>query len=211
MTDCYNTNDKMVTAPLFAGSTYYYASLLKPNEVYFDINIPYNKMWAINRCNILSANGIQTLTVPLVKPKYGAKTPLKDLEISTHGNWEHLHWGALFSAYGKTPFFEYIEADLHHIFENHSKWLIDFNFSIHQFVVDLMQLPIKNAVSPENGLIMPNELTTKNLDMEQTVPYYQLWQERYNFVPGLSIIDLFMNEGPHGIFTLNQIKKLIEI
>ena len=34
------------------------------------------------------------------------------------------------------------------------------------------------------------------------VPYYQVWADRHGFVPRLSILDLLMNEGREGIFTL---------
>ena len=35
------------------------------------------------------------------------------------------------------------------------------------------------------------------------VPYYQMWsQRRGSFTPALSILDLLMNEGREGIFTL---------
>ncbi len=34
------------------------------------------------------------------------------------------------------------------------------------------------------------------------VPYYQVWAARHGFVPRLSMLDLVMNEGREGIFTL---------
>ena len=58
-----------------------------------------------NRCVIASANGPQTLTVPIERYD-GMKCAMRDIRISDHGNWRHLHWQALVSAYGETPFFE---------------------------------------------------------------------------------------------------------
>ena len=37
--------------------------------------------------------------------------PMKDIRISDHGNWRHLHWNAIESAYNSTPFFEYYKDD----------------------------------------------------------------------------------------------------
>lgn len=36
------------------------------------------------------------------------------------------------------------------------------------------------------------------------VPYPQLWATRHGFQPGLSILDLLMNEGREAIFTLQK-------
>ena len=38
--------------------------------------------------------------------------------------------------------------------------------------------------------------------MVRDVPYYQLWAERFGFVPNLSIIDLLCNTGREAVFTL---------
>jgi len=40
------------------------------------------------------------------------------------------------------------------------------------------------------------------------VPYYQVWAMRHGFVPHLSILDLLMNEGREGIFTLMQMTEV---
>lgn len=83
-----------------------------------------------NRCVIASANGPQTLTVPTERYD-GLKCPMRDIRISDHGNWRHLHWQALVSAYGETPFFEYYADDLRPYFEER-RWtyLLDFNLDI---------------------------------------------------------------------------------
>ena len=83
-----------------------------------------------NRCVIASANGPQTLTVPIERYD-GMKCAMRDIRISDHGNWRHLHWQALVSAYGETPFFEYYADDIRPFFEEHRwKYLLDFNLDI---------------------------------------------------------------------------------
>lgn len=44
-----------------------------------------------NRCVIASANGPQTLSIPVEKFE-GLKCPMKDVRISDHDNWRHQHW-----------------------------------------------------------------------------------------------------------------------
>ena len=60
-----------------------------------------------NRCLIATANGVQALTVPIERYD-GAKCPMRDIRISDHGEWRHLHWNAIVSAYGESPFFMYL-------------------------------------------------------------------------------------------------------
>ena len=93
-----------------------------------------------NRCVIASANGPQTLTVPTERYD-GLKCPMRDIRISDHGNWRHLHWQALMSAYGETPFFEYYADDLRPYFEER-RWtyLLDFNLDILHTLCSLLDV-----------------------------------------------------------------------
>ena len=68
-----------------------------------------------NRCLIATANGVQALTVPIERYE-GTKCPMRDIRISDHGSWRHLHWNALVSAYGESPFFIYYEDDIRPFF-----------------------------------------------------------------------------------------------
>ena len=93
-----------------------------------------------NRCVIASANGPQTLTVPIERYD-GMKCAMRDIHISDHGNWRHLHWQALVSAYGETPFFEYYADDIRPFFEEHRwKYLLDFNLDITQTLCSLLDV-----------------------------------------------------------------------
>ena len=93
-----------------------------------------------NRCVIASANGPQTLTVPIERYD-GMKCAMRDIRISDHGNWRHLHWQALVSAYGETPFFEYYADDIRPFFEEHHwKYLLDFNLDITHTLCSLLDV-----------------------------------------------------------------------
>ena len=93
-----------------------------------------------NRCVIASANGPQTLTVPIERYD-GMKCAMRDIRISDHGNWRHLHWQALVSAYGETPFFEYYADDIRPFFEEHRwKYLLDFNLNITHTLCSLLDV-----------------------------------------------------------------------
>lgn len=92
-----------------------------------------------NRCIIATANGPQTLTVPVERGD-SPKCSMRDVRISDHGEWRHLHWQALVSAYGETPFFEYYADDLRPFFEKRYTWLLDLDLDITDTVCSLLDV-----------------------------------------------------------------------
>lgn len=91
-----------------------------------------------NRCRIATANGSQVLTVPVERTE--GKCLMRDVRISDHGAWRHLHWNALQSAYGESPFFEFYADDLHPFFEHRWTFLLDFNMDITNKLCELLDI-----------------------------------------------------------------------
>jgi hypothetical protein len=91
-----------------------------------------------NRCRIATANGSQVLTVPVERTE--GKCLMRDVRISDHGAWRHLHWNALQSAYGESPFFEFYADDLHPFFERRWTFLLDFNMDITNKLCELFDI-----------------------------------------------------------------------
>ena len=162
-----------------------------------------------HRYRIDGPNGVQTLTVPLVGSTNNMMTPLRDVLISEHGDWRRLHWGALFSAYGRSPYFDYVADDLSRVIHGSQRYLHDFNRQLHEVIVDFMDLPIETTYGssgelPADVLDLRGRIAMKKTDTlpMTNVPYYQMWTSREGFCPDLSILDLMMNMGREGIFTL---------
>ena len=166
-----------------------------------------------NRCVIATANGTQTLTVPIERYD-GTKCPMRDIRISDHGNWRHLHWNALVSAYGETPFFEFYADDLRPFFEKQHTFLFDLNLDIMHTMCQLLDVRPQVTLS-EQYIVLPSE-NDAVVDFREAIrpkhplpdadfnptPYYQVRAQRHGFLPNLSILDLLFNEGPEGIFYL---------
>src|SRR5690606_16297695 len=85
-----------------------------------------------NRYEILSANGILALTVPLKRDKNHGKT--KDAKISYNENWQLKHWRAISSAYGNSPYFRFFEDELKHFYQSQTALLIDYNMAQLRFL-----------------------------------------------------------------------------
>ena len=166
-----------------------------------------------NRCDIATTQGLQALTIPVERPSDARldKTQLKDICISDHGNWRHLHWKALLSAYGESPFFEYYADDIHPFYEKKYKFLLDFNMEINAKMMELLDiekstLSLSNEYSSYEGdsdtvdfreVIRPKH---PGEDKEwQPKKYYQVYQQKFGFQPNLSILDLLFNEGNEAV------------
>lgn len=171
-----------------------------------------------HRYRIDGPNGIQTLTVPLVGSTNNMLTPLNSVLISEHGDWRRLHWGALFSAYGRSPYFDYVADDLSRVIHGQQRYLHEFNRQLHEVIVDFMDLPLtthyyKSANDiPDNTTDLRGRIGMKKADTLPIaqVPYYQMWNGDGAFKADLSILDLMMNMGREGIFTLLEMGKNLE-
>ena len=97
-------------ATAYLGPIQQYAKMVQYPVVYLECCENYVKQTYRNRCTIAAANGPLSLSVPIIKPD-SLKCLTKDIRISDHGNWRHLHWNALCSAYNMSPFFEYYADD----------------------------------------------------------------------------------------------------
>ena len=199
----------------YAGSVRYYAAMLACERVIVDTGERKRKTpWCAHHCRVTGANDEQILTLPLVKPATGA---VGTLELSEHGDWRRTHWGAVFSAFGKSPFFEYIADDLKAIYENRDiTSLAEFCKAIHALVVDFLDLPI----NVEYVDSLP-EITDDVVDMRGKVgmasidelpwiencEYWQVWKDRHGFKCDQSIYDLLMTNGRESIFVLQSMIK----
>ncbi len=192
-----------------AGSVRYYAACVAAGKVAIDTGetrLPLRH--SHHRYAIAGPNGLQQLTVPLVGDTNAMPVAMRDVRISEHADWRRIHWGALFSAYGRTPYFDYVAADLEPIIMGKQSWLLDYNEQLQQVIVDFMDLPVEFVHAAEVDTAAATDLRGRiggkkpdSLSIA-SVPYYQVWQERHGFIGNLSILDLMMNMGREGIFTL---------
>lgn len=207
----------MVLGSFCAGDLRCYAAMVKAGEVVIDATERHLPLRHSHHRYVIDApNGPVKLSVPLVGSTNAMPVPMRNVLVSEHGNWRHLHWGALFSSYGKSPFFDFIADDLHHILiEDRQQHLLDLNMALHQLIVEFMDLPITTrvvtdddeiAALTDSGILdLRGKIGGKRADTLPItdVPYHQMWSYRSGkFQPRLSILDLLMNEGREGIFTL---------
>ena len=155
-----------------------------------------------NRASIYSPNGKLDLTVPLVK---GSKThkKMKDVRISYDFNWQRLHWLSLETCYRSSAYFEYYEDELSRFYQNRFEFLFDYNMELMEWLMQKLKLKIalgtttsyEDNIAPNldfRGMMNPK----KNEEIVNNKPYYQVFEDRHQFLNNLSIVDLLFNQGP---------------
>ena len=197
----------------------YYACLLHADPVVTEQHDHYMKQTYRNRCTIAGPDGPLALTVPIVKPDT-PKCPMRDIRISDHGNWRHLHWNALESAYGQSPFWEYYRDDFRPFYEQRYDYLMDYNEALQSLVCSLIDFEPRversgqylSATDADGDLLDLREAIHPKRDLHLSLPhyrpveYYQVFATRLGFLPDLSIIDLLCNMGPESLLVLRQMK-----
>lgn len=195
----------------YFGPISYYGLWRRSEHKMVDASENYIKQTWRNRCVIGTANGPMTLSLP-VEGK-AEKINIRDVRISDHGNWRHLHWNSIESAYNSSPFFEYYEDDIRPFFERKFDFLFDFNEEIRLKMCELLE--ISAASEYTTSFIPEHEIPAEWADLRNNIhpkkdvehlfkatPYYQVFDRKFGFQPNLSIMDLLFNMGPEAILYL---------
>ena len=120
----------------------WYAKLFRSDGCWMEQHDHFIKQTYRNRCIIATANGAQALTIPIERPsgEQASRMAMKDIRISDHSNWRHIHWQAIVSAYSESPFFEYYADDIRPFFTRRWEWLFDFNLETTRTLCTLLDI-----------------------------------------------------------------------
>ena len=199
---------KALLATTYFGPIQWYQKLNRYDEVEIEQHESFQKQTYRNRCMIATTQGVQALSFPV---EHDADDRISNMRLSDHGNWRHVHWQAIASAYGDSPFFEFYEDDIRpFFFERNWERLIDYNEAIAQTMCELLdihpavrrteQYAVNSDADDFREVIRPKR-PLPDADFK-AMPYYQVFREKHGFLPNLSILDLLFNMGPESIFYL---------
>lgn len=178
----------------------YIAQFLIHKDLVIDGYEYYVKQTYRNRCRILTANGVDQLSVPVQGS--GKKILSRDIKIDHSQKWLNRHWRAIKSAYGRAPYFEYYAEDYASIFNKRHTFLFDLSLEMLTQCLDHLHYDIEISQSeayiesPENdlkGQVSPKSSQFEGISFKEK-PYQQVFGSK--FVEHLSIIDLIFCEGP---------------
>jgi len=206
---------KVILSSAYFAPVEYYTFLSNAENILIEKHENYIKQTYRNRCTILSSNGPMALSIP-VESNNGRKCLIRDIRIAEHGNWQHLHWNAIVSAYNSTPFFEYYQDNFYPFYSNKFTYLFDFNEQIREITCLLLDIPLSKIKYTED--YQTNLLDKK--DFREYIspkkdwnifnsyfishPYYQVFEKKYGFTGNLSIMDLLFNMGPESQIILQK-------
>jgi hypothetical protein len=189
--------DNFLLSTAYLAPIEYYVVLANSERILLEQHEYYQKQSYRNRCRIATANGIMDLSIPVDS---AGKTPIRDLRISDHNNWQTHHWRSIETAYNSSPFFEYYADDFRPFFEKKWLFLWDFNLALFNKTLELLDIETKIELTeqykPEtcdNFLDLRAAIHPKKEISLLLKPYYQVFETKFGFMPNMSIIDLLFN------------------
>lgn len=186
----------------------YVAQWLADDAPVIEIFDTYHKQTYRNRCHVMTANGVQLLSVP-VKQVNGNHTMTKDIIISTVEPWQQIHRRCLESAYKASPYFDHYYGYLSPIFERQYDRLVDLNEDAFKAILAMLKVKKEIAYTSDYVKEAENDFRNVLVKWSQTPsiqqPYYQVFGNKLPFAPDLSVLDLIFNEGPGAAAYLNTL------
>ncbi len=199
-------NNNVILSSAYFPPIQYFSNILKVENIIIEQHENYSKQSYRNRCEILSPNGKQTLSIPVIKNS-GSKLCIKDVKIDYKNDWQNIHLKSLQTAYLSSPFFEHYIDALMPFFEKEYDFLFDLNLEIIKTLLSELQIDktinfskeykseynfpdFRNSIHPKKKF-QTEDFTTQN--------YTQVFFDKFDFEPNLSILDLLFNEGPNSV------------
>lgn len=180
----------------------YFTAITGGNEVIVERHENYVKQSYRNRCHVMTANGISSLTIPVIHNT--GKTLITDLKIDYSQKWLNIHWRTIQSAYGNAPFFEYYSDDLHRVLLKKHEFLYDLNINLLTLCLSWVKYPgkVKETLTYEKQALgdfldLRSAIHPKKAGstmFHNHAPYTQVFGNM--FVPNLSLIDVIFCIGP---------------
>jgi hypothetical protein len=140
-----------------------------------------------SRCNILTSQGVLTLSIPVVHT--ATKIPIQEVKIDYKTPWQRNHWKSIITAYNKSPYFLYYQDYLQPFYANKIEYLWDFNTQLLKTLLKLLNLNLELSFTENYTKEYPSDY----LDLRNSLNPKK--QEITTNNQGISIIDLLFNAG----------------
>ena len=179
-----------------------------PSSVYIEACENYQKQSYRNRCHFYADNGRQALSFPIVHTNGSHNNiSVRDVRIDYSVDWVTRHERAIVSAYRTSAYFDYYAPMLEPFYTRHYEFLADYNTELTRLLLKAAGIDAELRFSEAYVEAAPGDtdLRLKKRESRMVSPrYFQLFSDRWPFVPNLSFLDLLMSEGPSSIGVLRD-------
>lgn len=131
-----------------------------------------------------------------------------EIIIDNSSPWKANHWKSLESAYRTSPFFEFYEDDLRPLFEKKDEMLLPFLYDCMNGINLCLGLELSYV---ESKIFEKNHhrdfrflINARSKNEIKTIPYIQVFQNKFGYLNNLSILDLLFNLGPDTLRYLDE-------
>ncbi|HRH58121.1 MAG TPA: WbqC family protein [Chitinophagales bacterium] len=185
----------------YIGSCSYWKLLLDEDTILIDKQEHFVKRSFRNRAHILGANGLLRLSIPLESGKH-QHAAMQDVRISYNQDWQNLHWHSLTSCYRRSPFFEFYEDNFRKFYDSKFEFLIEYNTELLKTIAAILKADINFTYTEKyikkeefagtdfRSFILPSTESVIEFPV-----YPQVFNDRFDFIKDLSVLDLLFNAG----------------
>lgn len=184
------------------------------NNAYIEKHETYPKQTLRNRYYIATAQGIQYLTIPVIKT-LGNNTPVDKIEISSETDFRRNHFKTIQTNYKSAPYYDYYIDFIHDCLFFKEKSLIEYNTFVLKKICKILKInkefQYTNEYLKEAGSSIDyrQKLCSKQVVgnfsyIKEVDNYNQVFKDKVGFIKNLSIIDLIFNEGPNTTNIINS-------
>lgn len=203
----------IVIQPCYFAPISQFAAIAKHKEVCLEVCDNYQKQTYRNRCNIYGANGKLMLNIPIVHNKSKGRQLTRDVKMAPYFNWRKQHLKSIKTAYQTSPYFEFYEDDFTAFYKSDYTDLLALNTASFNLILELLELDLNITYTEEykqsykvDYRYLANAKTTHHFKFDT---YTQMFDNKYGFIPNLSILDLLFMEGPNALNYLeNSVKEV---
>ncbi len=191
----------------------YLAHIIREKEILIEKHENFIKQTYRNRCVILSPAGPQNLIVPVLGGRSRNKKTITEIAIDYSKHWVSNHLNSIKTAYGSAPFFDFFFDEVKQVLSQKPQTLFELAMATLKASLRMLRSDVKITFTDS----FEKKYTHKIKDLRTGVSpkvrsqlefpsYPQVFEDRFGFVPNLSVLDLVFNLGNEAFSYLKSIK-----
>jgi hypothetical protein len=177
-----------------------------------DLSEHYLKQSYRNRTQILTANGLLSLSIPV--KKVNIKPTTSQMLIENDFQWQKQHWEAIVSAYNSSPYFYHYRDYFEPLYAHRFLHLHEWNHAILQTILKAIKHTGPIIYTQQYQQTSPDWRTIihpKRTSIIEQKSYIQVFSYKFGYVHDLSFLDVIFNLGPRSADYLQDLKPIMEL